>query len=456
MDYFKSLVGGLQPSQAPVVAEDSDFADFAAAPPPSPASIPHSPADAQAAEPTAAPGDGVVYTKWYRVWERTKPSDFILEAVIIPIILVALLVHFWGTRRNRSRAKKWMAVHAPLLDREFALVGYNQVPKATPYSEGVQGDSLLAASAKLPGDNVPDDMLKEKAAWEYETYATGRQNVAFMDVKIFMKRWMNPVMMIAEEVAGLVSESVKPKPERMEAVLYTFDGKEKEFVPPPVPGSEETGKTKAVGNSTYDAFVFAVVNKLAMRKLREERYDLSLTFTKDSPKLPNWATVMSESGEVTDMMLTKDLIDAVTKAGDLLEYLIVTDQPTDKPTTLNETTPKKRLNLCLRLPSDGDYLSTLPIFQSFLRLPDFLVSSAKLRPEVLRKINAIREEEKSKLKRVSDREAEEERLKQLDKMKKEERDRKMRGMTAEEQRKFLDRESEKNRKKQEKKMTRRG
>jgi hypothetical protein len=379
-----------------------------------------------------------------------------MEGIIIPIILLALLVHFWGTRRNTKKAKKWMAVHAPLLEREFALVGYSQVPKVTPYAEGVQGDSLLTASAKLPGDNVPEDMLKEKAAWEYQTYATGRQNAAFMDATIYLKRRMNPMMMIAEQIAGMIMESVKPKPERMEAVLYAFDGKEKEFVPPAVPGSEETGKTKSVGNSTYDAFVFAIVNKMAMRKLRDERYDLSLTFTKDHPKLPNWVTVMSESGEVTDLMLTKDLMYAVDKAGDYFEYLIVTDQPTDKPTTLNETTPKKRLQLCLRLPSNGDYLPTLPIFQAFLRLPDFLVSSAKLRPEVKRKINAIREEEMNKLKKISDKEAEEERLRTVDKMKKEERDRKLKGMTAEEQRKFLERESEKQRKKNEKKMTRRG
>jgi hypothetical protein len=97
----------------------------------------------------------------------------------------------------------------------------------------------------------------------------------------------------------------------------------------------------------------------------------------------------------------------------------------------------------------------LPLFALFLRLPDFLANS-KLRPEVLRKINATREQEKGKLKKVSDKEAEEERLRQMDKMKKDERDRKMKGMSAEEQRKFLDRENEKQRKKMEKKMTRKG
>lgn len=451
---MQSAAPGPRPSL--LTALCPDFADFAAAPAPSPVSIPGSPADAQAAAPTAAVGDGVAYTKWYRVWERTQPSDFMMEAVLIPIILLALLVHFWGTRQNSRKAKKWMAAHAPVLEREFALVGYGAVPKVTPYAEGVQGDSLLDASAKLTADNLPEGLIKEKTAWEYETYATGRQNAAFLDVKITMKRRMNPLMMVAEQLAGFVIESVKPKPESMDAVLYAFDGKEKEFVPPPIPGSEEAGKLKSVGNSTYDSFVFAIVNKLSMRRLRDERYDLSLTFTKDNAKLPNWLTVMSESAEVSELLLTKNLIDAVNQAGDFFDYLIVSDQPTDKPSTLNETTPKKRLQLSLRLPSDGNYLPTLPIFQAFLRLPDFLVSSGKLRPEVARKINATREGEKGKLKKISDKEAEEERLRTLEKMKKDERDRKMKGMGAEEQRKFLERENEKQRKKQEKKMTRRG
>ena len=437
----------------------ADFADFAAAPAPSPASIPGSPADAQAAVPTAFGTEiprNQIYTKWYKVWERTELSDFYMEMILLPFIVLALAVHFWGTRSNRRRARKWIAVHEPLLEREFALVGYNEVP-----SEGGEGGAadanLFKLAVKKSADKVSEDLIKEKTAYEYESYATGRQNVAFADIKISLRRRMNPIYMIVEEVTGMFIESVKPKSERVETIVYTFDGKEKEFVPPPVPGSEEVGKQKSVGNSTYDPFVFAVVNKLAMRRLRDERYDISLTFTKDHAKLPEWATVMSESAEVSDWLLTKELTDAINEAGpDHFQYLIITDQPHDKPATLNETAQKKRMHLVLNLPSSDDhYLATLPLYALFLRLPDFL-SSSKLRPEVLRKINATREAEKGKLKKVSDKEAEEDRLKQMDKMKKEERDRKMKGMSAEEQRKFLDRENEKSRKKMEKKMTRKG
>lgn len=444
----------------------ADFADFAAAPPPSPVSIPGSPADAQAAAPTGglfgvagSTPRQLTYTKWYRVWERTQLSDFMMEGILIPFILVALAVHFWGTSTNRRKAKKWVAVHEPLLAKEFASVGYSGTPSTTTESYSPADSAFFKDLVNNTPSSVSEDAFKEKSAWEFESYATGRQNVAFLDVKISLKRRMNPMMMLAEELTGMFIESVKPKPERVEAILYTFDGKEKEFVPPSIPGTEELASPKPKGgNSTYDAFVFAVVNKLAMRRLRDERYDLSLTFTKDHAKLPEWATVMSESAEVSDWLLTKDLVEAIEAAGpDHFHSLIITDQPHDKPTNLAETAPKKRLHLTLLLPSsDANYIHTLPLFASFLRLPDLLASSGKLRPEVVRKITATRDVERSKLQRISDREAEEERLKNVDKMKKEERDRKMKGMSAEEQRKFLERENEKQRKKMEKKMTRRG
>jgi hypothetical protein len=395
----------------------------------------------------------VPYTKWYRVWERTQPSDFYTEAILLPLLILAIVVHLWGTRQNKRKAKKWMAVHMPVLDSEFSLVGYVTKPKK-PETDKIQSD--FTSSVMLSGDNVTADMLKEKTAAEFQTYATGRQNTAFVDFKLVLHKRYNPIIMAGEYLAALLFDSFVPPMEKMEAIAYTFDGKEKDFVPPGVPGSEELEKPRSSGSSAYDGFVFAVVNKMSMRRLRDERYDISLTYTKDHPKLPNWVTVMSESAEVTDIMLTKDLVAAIEQAGDAVDYLIITDQPVDKPTTLDETIPKKRMHLSLKLPSNGDYTSTLPLFQAFLRLPDHLTQNARLRPEVKRKIITTRDAEIKKLKKVSDEEAEEQRRTLSEKMKKEERDRKLKGMSAEEQRKFLEKEAERERKKQEKKMSRKG
>jgi Protein of unknown function (DUF1682) len=381
----------------------------------------------------------VPYTKWYRVWERSQLSDFKSEGILLPFLVLAILIHVWGTRTNRRKAKKWMAAHARTLDSEFALVGYGD---KSAEMEGITAESL------------PANLLKEKNTQDFQSYATGRQNVAWVDLKLQLLRLSNPAVMGAEWLLSLFFESFPAPRQVMQTAMYSFDGNEKKFVLPGVPGSEEM--TAKPGNSTYNGFVFAIVNKSAMRRLRDERYDVSLTFTKDHAKLPVWVTVMSESAEVTDTMLTKDLVAAVEKAGEALEYLIVTDQPIDKPTKLEEAAARKRLYLCTKVPSDDDYSSTLPLFQTFLRLSDHLVQNAHFRPEVVRKLNQTREGEIRKLKRVSEEEAEEERKRLAEKVKKEERDRKMRGMTAEEQRKFLEKETDRKRKKDEKRMTRKG
>ena len=111
----------------------------------------------------------------------------------------------------------------------------------------------------------------------------------------------------------------------------------------------------------------------------------------------------------------------------------------------------------MRLPSSTSptaYTPTTPIFAHFLRLPDTLASSAHFRPEVQRKIRATREAEMSKLKRVDEEEKADERKAEVDKKKKELRDSRLKGMSAEDQRKFLDREREKGTRKQERKMSR--
>lgn len=135
----------------------------------------------------------MVYTKWYRVWERTQLSDFYFELGIIPFIFLALLIHFAGTRRNKRKARKFIASASPILENEFALVGFGTRPKDVPYQEGAQGDSLIAAAAKLSGENLAKDYIKEKTAFEYETYATGRANTAFVDIKIILWKWYNPL-----------------------------------------------------------------------------------------------------------------------------------------------------------------------------------------------------------------------------------------------------------------------
>lgn len=302
-----------------------DFADFAtAASPLAPSHAASSVSSGAAAAAASTTGSPSVYysnvnrpyTAWYRVWERTTIADFYQELFIVPIILIIVFVNIIGTRSNRTRAKKWASTYLPMLESEYASIGFSGRKNTSVGDVKQDGASQLTGST-----DVPADLLKEKSKGEYLAYCTGRQNVAWLDIKISLYKRYNPLAWFGELATSFFADSFPAPAERVEATAYCFDGKEKTLLPA-APASKD---------STYDGFVWAVVHKDKMRALRDERYDISLTSTKDHPKLPLWATVMSESAEVTEAMLTPELIKAVTDAGEDLEALIITDQPIDAP-----------------------------------------------------------------------------------------------------------------------------
>ena len=365
--------------------------------------------------------------------ERHSLSEFKAEGLILGLSVLIFLFHIVGSRINRSKAKSWIKANAPVLRSEFSVVGFNGVP--------TQGSN---------SDNT-DGLLREQSLFEFTTYATGRQNTAFVDVKLTMTKKFNPIMNGVEKAMSLFADSFAAPEDIMEAFVYPFDGKESVTVPM-IPGTEDSRAAKD-GKSTYDGFVWALVNKATMKHLREDRYDVTLTATRDNSKLPAWLTVMSESAEVTDTLLTPELIAAVEAAGDAFEHLIVSDQPIDKPLKLDDATPRKRLFLKYRLPSNGDYTNLLPVFEYYLRMPDFLVQNARFRPEVLKKVRATREAMIAQIRKLDEEEKNEERLVEKEKAKKAKRDADLAGLDAKAQKKYLEREREKELRRSQKKQS---
>lgn len=123
---------------------------------------------------------------------------------------------------------------------------------------------------------------------------------------------------------------------------------------------------------------------------------------------------------------------------------------------LDETIPKKRIYLSMRLPSSGDYTNLLPIFQYFIRLTDTLVQSAHFRPEVLRKVRTTRDDTIRKLQKADDEEKAEEIKLEREKVKKQKRDAELKGLNAKAQKKYLEKEKEKEMKRAQKKQSQRG
>ncbi|KAL6827011.1 DUF1682 domain-containing protein [Trichoderma sp. SZMC 28015] len=430
-DVLKNIFGGAKPEQPAAAKPDLDFADFAGAPDAVPEAVPEaSTLTGSVAQPTGE----VVWTKWYNIHERHSLSEFKPEGIILVIASIIFIFHIFGTRANRSKARAWIKAHAPVMKREFASVGFRGVPT-------------------LDSDFDPKSFIKEKSLFEFASYATGRQNVAFMDVKITLAKRFNPFMHYIEHGLSLVTDTFPAPQEVVEATIYPFDGKEELTLPPSAGGVDARPKDS---KSTFDGFVWAIVNKSSMQKLRDDRYDVSLTATKDNSKLPNWLTIMSESAEITDAFLTPELIEAATKAGDLFEYLIISDQPIDKPARLEDTAPRKRVFLKYRLPSNNNYDQFLPLFEHFLRIPDALVKDAHFRPEVLKRVRATREAMINQIKKTIEEEKNEERQIEKEKAKKAKRDADLQGLDAKAQKKYLEKEREREVRKSQKRMTMRG
>ncbi|ROV88235.1 hypothetical protein VSDG_09019 [Cytospora chrysosperma] len=444
-DLFKGLFGGGSAStETPVASADSDFVDFAEAAEPSPEAFTASAGSATlgANVPVATVGP---YTKWYRLDERYTLNDFRAEGLILACIIFVFTLHVIGSRLNRTKAKKWMKAHSKILASEFSIVGFGSTPTITS-GEG-EAEDLVVDLAE------PEKALKEKSLFEFATYATGRRNIAFMDAKLSLIRRFNPLIATAEAGLSMFFDSFMMPQDTVEAVIYPFDGKEGLIVPG-LPGSAELRAKES--KSTYDGFVWAIVNKERMKQVRDDRYDVSLTFTKDNSKLPIWLTVMSESAEITNLLLTNELAKAAESAGELLEYLIISDQPMEKPKSLEETTPRKRIFLKYRLPSDNNYEPLLPLFRYFVRITDQLVKDAHFRPEVLRKVKSIRDETVKQIQKADVEEKSEERNFEREKAKKAKRDLELSQLDAKGQKKYLEREREKEMRKQQKKMTSRG
>ena len=89
-------------------------------------------------------------------------------------------------------------------------------------------------------------------------------------------------------------------------------------------------------------------------------------------------------------------------------------------------------------------------------MTDQLVESAHFRPEVMRKVRATREEAVKRIQKVEEDEKNEERAVDREKAKKLKRDLALKGLDAKAQKKFLEKEREKELRKGQKKATTRG
>ncbi|KAK9337736.1 hypothetical protein V1521DRAFT_432959 [Lipomyces starkeyi] len=334
-----------------------------------------------------------------RVWNYNWMNEIWFFAIVVAFIALHVIGNSW----NKRKATNWMKSQLEVLRSQFFQVGFDE------------------SVTTMESSNTPvSKYLKRISPVDYVFYATGRLNISMLHGKITMLTRHNIIMMVFDYVFSFLFSTEPPK-DLVEIVARPTDS----------------------DKSSYDGFVFAIVNKDIMKRVREESYDLSLTKTTDHPKLPVSCTVMSEAAEITETLFTPELLAAVKAAESVLQYLVISDLPVDRPKTVEEYVPTKRALLSIKIAkTPAEEQSTAQLLNAFLNTVDVAVAKAHWRPEVSRKLRATRDDEIRKLKKAADDEKAEELAKQRAKEKREQKQ-EIAKLTAEEQRKAQVKEREK-------------
>ncbi|KTW28895.1 hypothetical protein T552_01524 [Pneumocystis carinii B80] len=290
--------------------------------------------------------------------------------------------------RNAFLAKKWFEIIYPLFKNEFAQIGMKR------------NDRMIL--------HIRDPSY-------FISYASGRINISCLYIQFKFLMRQNFISLIREKVVAFFLD--KPMPHDR---LYI---------------------DMNVEDHVFDACVFAVVNKSKMRWLREKYYNLSFTSVMELAILPETYVVMSEFSEIAYILLenNESFIKCMKTPDVVLEYLIVSDQPIKCPKSPDQIC-QKSVSFCVKLPSLRNSQQVTCIINECIAFVDMLAERAHWRPNISQKLKTIREEANRKLKKRQDEKLANalKKKSEKDKQKKE----RIRNLSPQEQRKYLDKERE--------------
>ncbi|KAI7828461.1 hypothetical protein BX661DRAFT_182144 [Kickxella alabastrina] len=254
-----------------------------------------------------------------------------MEAMLVALAIGLVANYFYGSRTNTQLSKTWEKPIAEVLNANFSLVG--------------DGKRVLE------WDSAADMLL----------YASGRRHCKFVQGHLMLKARQDPVSLLNDLVANNQEKL------EMEIVLN-----EDEFV----------------------GFVFAAVQRKRAKALNRDRYDIS-TFTKIvandkiSPKL----VLFSENADATAQLLESGLGDILADDSSLLEEVIITDSPAEKPDS-HEFKRDKKLSVVIRLPeaTNNSIAQFKKLLEFVFYLVDYIPEGINLRPESVKKLTKTRDE----------------------------------------------------------------
>ncbi|EJD01165.1 DUF1682-domain-containing protein [Fomitiporia mediterranea MF3/22] len=331
--------------------------------------------------------DGLEY-RWKSLVFR--PALFKVEAFLFAGIAVYFAWYFIGKSLNKRRAEAWVNALSPLLSQQF---------------------SKPSATSGLVADGHCD----------FFNFSTGRRNVASLHSIITLLPRHDFIRMLYRFAWGMI-----------ELTYRTEDEVELDF--------------KLFQSSTTPGFVWGVVSKENLRTIKQDRWDLTLTRTTESPLLSGGYCVMSEYADITETLLKPGPLNIGTAFNDpsvrpYVKSLTITDQPRERPGIPIPADQRERhVILSLRLPPQSHLTSTIPLIKSIFTLIDALESNRlSFRPETRTKLRKAREELDETIRKES--EAEEREEKELDKAaaRKKAHDERIAKLSAAEQQKELER-----------------
>ncbi|CDO75603.1 hypothetical protein BN946_scf184858.g43 [Trametes cinnabarina] len=180
-----------------------------------------------------------------------RPAYFKNELYFIAAALLYVVVYLVGKQANRTRARKWFDEHLPIYQAQFS--------KPT-HATGLVQD----------GNS------------DFFVFSTGRRALTSLHTTFTLRPRHDLFQYLFQVVRGLIELDYK-----------VYDEVELEFT-----FREPAGKEGAVPEC-----VWAVVAKDELKKIRDQRWDLTFTKTTDSPSLPATLAVMSEFADVTANLL---------------------------------------------------------------------------------------------------------------------------------------------------------
>lgn len=347
-------------------------------------------------------------------------SDYTLEELKELTILQRLALHNWSL--------EYVTLGFTLVFIIFFKIGdfYNQ-SIVTKFLKGLNG---VFTENFFQYGVTPSALYIKDSSENYSSYASGRQNIAKVNINFKLKARHNIFVLIMETILSYFTDSVPVPVDKVDIFIYPAD------------------------DVQYDNFIQAIVSKLGMNDFRKFNYYLSLTRTVDSTEIPESFVFMSEVNEIQEKIAIPELTEGLSlSSASFLKFISFTDQPIEKPEAIRDLLPRRRVIISANVTTNKQELAELSKVLNgvFIAIDKLASKEITFKTETLRKVVKIREVEVQKIQKLLDEVKEQEIADEKAKAKAEEKAR-LRSLPRDEQIKAEKKALEKKQRKMQKKQ----